>query len=144
MIPQSERVNVSVLSQIFDNTTNSYKYLFFLSLLDILKRRNFEVSFIGFEEIIVEMLTNAWYPHYYFKLSFGTQDQIANKLDSLNLEISEPILKLRHTDKNTIRKIIESQNLDDIIIFISKYVPFRLIRHFFTQETKGLLDAKVN
>ncbi|MBX9252913.1 hypothetical protein H1Q63_02870 [Desmonostoc muscorum CCALA 125] len=144
-LPQSGRVNVSVLSQIFNNTTNSYKYLFFLSLLDIIKRRHFDtLSPISFEEIIVEMLANAWYPHNYFKLSFGIQDQIANKLDSLDLEISEPILKFRDTDKKLLRKIIQSQNIDDIITFISRYVPFRLIRPFFAQETKGLVDAKVN
>ena len=40
-LPPSERVNVSVLSQIFDNTTNSYKYLFFLSILDIPQKKKF-------------------------------------------------------------------------------------------------------
>lgn len=144
-LPQSERVNVSVLSQIFNNTTNSYKYLFFLSLLDILKRRNFDtLSPISFDEIIVEMLANAWYPHNYFKLSFGTLDKIAQKLDSLDLEITEPILKFRDPDKKLLRKAIQAQNIDDIVTFISRYVPFRLIRSFFSQETKGLVDAKVN
>ncbi|BAZ03644.1 HNH endonuclease domain-containing protein [Calothrix sp. NIES-3974] len=144
-LPQSERVNIGVLAQIFNNTTNSYKYLFFLSLLDILKRRYFDtLSPISFEEIIIEMLANAWYPHNYFKLSFGTQDQITHKLDSLELEITEPILKFRDTDKKLLRKAIQSQYLEDIIAFIGKYVPFRLIRPFFAQETRGLLDAKVN
>lgn len=144
-LPQSERVNVSVLSQFFDNTTNSYKYLFFMSLLDIIKRRQFDtLSPINFKEIIVDMLANAWYPHNYFKLFFGPQDQIANKLDALDLVINEPILKFIDTDKKLLRKTINAQNLDDIITFISRYVPFRLIRPFFAQETKGLLDTKVN
>jgi hypothetical protein len=109
------------------------------------RRRQFEIlSPISFKEIIVEMLANAWYPHNYFKLSFGTQDQIANKLDFLNLEITEPILKFRDTDKKLLRKTIQAQNIDDIVTFISRYVPFRLIRPFFIQETKGLLDANVN
>ena len=144
-LPASDKVDVSVLSLIFDKTTNSYKYLFFLSLLDILRRRHFDVlSPISFEEIIIEMLANAWYPHNYFKLSFGTQDQIANKLNSLNLAISEPILKFRDTDKNLLRKTIQEQNIDDLVIFISRYVPFRLIRPFFAQETKGIKDYDVN
>lgn len=144
-LPPSQRVNVSVLSQIFNNTTNSYKYLFFLSLLDILKRRHFDtLSPISFKEIIIEMLANAWYPHNYFKLSFGTIDHIANKLDTLSLEITEPILNFRDGDKKLLRKTIQLQNLDDINTFISRYVPFRLIRPFFTQETKGLVDVKVN
>ena len=71
-LPTSETVNVQILSKIFDNITNSYKYLFFLSLLDILRRRKFEIlSAISFQEIVVEMLSNAWYPHNYFKLSFS-------------------------------------------------------------------------
>lgn len=141
----SDRVNVSVLSQIFDNTTNSYKYLFFLSILDILRRRNFDtLSPISFQEIIIEMLANAWYPHNYFKLSFGTQDQIANKLDSLNLAIGEPILQFRDADKKLLRKTIQEQNLDDIVTFIGRYVPYRLIRPFFAQETRGLKDYDVN
>ena len=144
-LPLSDKVDVSFLSLIFDKTTNSYKYLFFLSLLDILRRRHFDVlSPISFEEIIIEMLANAWYPHNYFKLSFGTQDQIANKLNYLNLAISEPILKFRDTNKNLLRKAIQEQNLDDLVIFISRYVPFRLIRPFFAQETKGIKDYDVN
>jgi len=144
-LPKSDRVNVSLLSQIFDNTTTSYKYLYFLSLLDIIRRRQFDtLSPISFQEIVVEMLANAWYPHNYFKLSFGTQDQIANKLESLALEITEPILKYRDTDKKLLRKAIQAQAVDDIVTFISRYVPFRLIRPFFDRETKGLVDAKVN
>ncbi len=144
-LPPSDRVDISVLSQIFENTTNSYKYLFFMSLLDIMKRRHFEPLLpILFKEIIVEMLINAWYPHNYFNLCFGTQDQIANQLDALNLVINEPILRFRDPDKTILRKIIQTQNLDDIITVISRYVPFRLIRPFFAQETKRLLDAKVN
>jgi transcriptional regulator with XRE-family HTH domain len=144
-LPPSERVNVSALSQIFDNTTNSYKYLFFLSILDILRRRNFDtLSPISFEEIIIEMLANAWYPHNYFKLSFGTQDQITHKLDFLNLVIGEPILKFRDTDKKLLRKTIQEQNINDIVIFIGRYVPYRLIRPFFSDETRGLKDYDVN
>ena len=134
-----------ILSQLFHNTTNSYKYLFFLSILDIIARRKFDtLSPISFQEIVVEMLANAWYPHTYFKLSFGRQDQITNKLDSLELEISEPILKFTDTDKKLLRKIIQSQDIYDIVKSIIRYVCFRLIRPFFASETKGLLDAKIN
>ncbi|MGB3507945.1 MAG: HNH endonuclease domain-containing protein [Microcoleaceae cyanobacterium] len=92
----------------------------------------------------MEILANAWYPHTYFKLSFGSQDQIANKLDSLELDINEPILKFTDTDKKNLRKIIQSQNIDDIVSLISRYVTYRLIRPFFEQETKGLKDSNVN
>jgi hypothetical protein len=144
-LPVSYQVDIQVLAQIFNNTTNSYKYLYFLSLLDIINRRKFDtLSPISFQEIIVEMLANAWYSHKYSKLSFGTQDQIANFLDTLELEITEPILKFTDTDKKLLRTTINHQNLNDIVIFISRYVPYRLIRPFFVQETKGFKDYDVN
>src|SRR5438552_9065936 len=94
MLPFSTQLDIAALSRLFSNTTNSYKFVFFLSYLDILKRRDFTDSEpISFREITVEILANTWYPHTYFKLSFGLQDLITAKLDSLRLDISEPILK---------------------------------------------------
>jgi hypothetical protein len=84
------------------------------------------------------MLANAWYPHTYFKLSFGTQDQITQNLDSLNLEISEPILKFTDTDKRLLRLTIESQNLERVIKKLKRFVPFRLITPFFEEELSGV------
>jgi len=137
-LPSSQSLNISALSGLFNETTNSYKYLYFLSLLDILKRKNFDISSsITFKEIIIEMLANAWFPHTYSRLSFGTQDKITQKLDSLNLEISEPILKFTDTDKKLLRKTISSQELKDIINYFKKYVPFRLLCPFLEEELKA-------
>ncbi|AHJ29145.1 HNH endonuclease domain-containing protein [Nodularia spumigena CS-584] len=144
-LPIADNLNISALAGLFDSTTNSYKYLYFLSLLDILKRRNFDnLSAISFREIIVEMLANAWYPHKYFKLSFGKIDQIANKLDNLELELKEPLLNFREPDKKILRNTINNQNIEDIISSINRYVSYRLIRPFFTQETRRLKDYDVN
>jgi len=137
-LPESDQVDVAALSRLFLDCTTSYKYLFFLSLLDILKRRQFEVlSSISFQELIVEMLANAWYPHTYFKLSFGTQDKIAQKLDSLRLEITEPILQFTDTDKKLLRSTIASQHLSDSISHLKRYVPFRLVASFLDAELKA-------
>lgn len=144
-LPTSEQINVAALTRIFADTTNSYKYLFFLSLLDILNRRHFEVlSPISFQEIIVEMLANAWFPHTFFKLSFGAQDQIANKLDSLALVIEEPIVRFKDTDKTLLRKAIASQNLKDVVSHLRRYVPFRLIIPFVEAELAGVSRGKGN
>jgi len=144
-LPYSESVNVSALSRLFTDTTTSYKFLFFISFLDILKRRQFDtLSPISLQEIIVEMLANAWYPHTYFKLSFGSQDKVAQKLGSLVLDISEPILKFTDTDKKLLRKAIASQNLKDVISHLKKYVPFRLIIPFLEQELEGVNRGRGN
>ncbi len=144
-LPNCGDLNISALSGLFSSTTNSYKYLYFLSILEIAKRKNFEIeSPVSLQDIVIEMLANAWYPHNYFKLFFGTQDHIANKLDSLQLQITDPILKFRDTDKKLLRKAISSQNIDDTVAYISKYVPYRLIRPFFAEATRGFKDYDVN
>ena len=144
-LPESNQLNISALAQLFSDTTNSYKYLFFLSLLDILNRRHFEVlSPISFQELVVEMLANAWYPHTFFKLSFGKQDKIAQKLDYLELEIGEPIVQFKDPDKKLLRKTIASQNLNDAVSHLRRYVPFRLIVPFLETELKGVSRGKGN
>ena len=138
-LPAAEEVNIAALSRLFAGTTNSYKYIFFISILDILKRRRFDVSQpITFQELVVEMLANVWYPHTYFKLSFGTQDKITQSLDSLALEIKEPILKFTDTDKKLLRATIESQDLKQVIKKLQRFVPFRLIVPFLESELQGI------
>jgi hypothetical protein len=73
------------------------------------------------------MLANSWYPHVYFKLSFGIQDQITSKLDSLSLEISEPILKFRDSDKRLLRQAVSKQKLDDSFLTRSELFKVRPI-----------------
>jgi len=144
-LPASDHLNIAALSRLFADTTNSYKYLFFLSLLDILNRRHFEVlSPISFEELIVEMLANAWYPHTFFKLSFGKQDKISQKLDSLQLAIEEPIVQFKDPDKRLLRRSIASQNLADAVSHLRRYVPFRLIVPFLGTELEGINRGKGN
>jgi len=136
-LPKSDTVDISALSRLLKKTTNSYKYLFFISLLDILQRRQFNIlSPISFKEIIIEMLANAWYPHTYFKLSFGLQDKIADKLDSLNIEVSDTKIIFKDTDKIHLRRTISDKPIDDIVSELRRYVPFLLIRPFLEQELK--------
>ncbi|MCL6433944.1 MAG: hypothetical protein K6T90_06930 [Leptolyngbyaceae cyanobacterium HOT.MB2.61] len=141
VLPDSESLDIATFSRLLDDTTNSYKFLFFLSLLDILSSRLFSVaSPIGLKDLAVEMLVNAWYPHSVFRLSFGLQDMVAEKLDSLELNFDESLLKITEGNKTIVREAIQSKNIDDKL---TRYVPFRLIRPFF-RELRGLKDQQVN
>jgi hypothetical protein len=86
------------------------------------------------------MLVNAWYPHSVFRLSFGLQDMVAEKLDSLGLHFDASLLKITEGNKTIVREAIRSKNIDDKL---TRYVPFRLIRPFF-KELRRLKDQQVN
>ena len=116
----------------------SYNYLFFISLLDILERRQFDIlSPISFKEIIVEILANAWYPYTYFKLSLGFQNKISDKLAPLNIDFSDTKTILRDKDKRHLRRTISDKPIENIVSDLSRYVPFLFIRPFFEQELKS-------
>lgn len=142
MLPYNSELDIAALSRLFSSTTNSYKYVFFISYLDILKRRDFSASLpLNFREMVVEMLATSWYPHSYFKLSFGLQDKITSLLDSLKLDISQPILKFTDTDKKLLRRTLNQQKLDNSLM---QYVPYRLLRPFFEDEVRRLPDYRIN
>jgi hypothetical protein len=64
------------------------------------------------DEIILDMLVLAWYPHIYFRLSFGSQDQIAKELDKVAPRIILQEQSVKPWDKSAIRKLIAAISSD--------------------------------
>jgi hypothetical protein len=140
-LPSSENLDISTFSRLLDDTTNSYKFVFFISLLDLLSSQFFKVTLpISLKDLAIEMLVNAWYPHSAFRLSFGLQDGVTRNLDSLGLQIDQSFLKITESNKSILREAIRSRSISNELV---RYVPFRLIRPFF-KELRGLKDQQVN
>lgn len=142
ILPGSARLPVNIFSQLLDNVTTSYKYLFLLSLLRITGRRYAENNgspVYSFREISAEMLTVGWYPHVLFRLSFGTLDSIARIIDS-----SGPIII--GTGRTMPREEVIRKHFMGIDsgLELMRFVPYRLLRPFFEKELKGIKDAVVN
>ena len=142
-LPHSVRLDIAILSGLFRNTTNSYKYLFLLSLLTLLKDRNFEIDDgILLRDIEIEMLVTAWYPHVFFKLSFGTQDKISSALQ-LILPQDDDQGFLFTTGRKNLREHIDFYG--EILNYkLMRYVPYRILRPFFREEIRGMPDHRVN
>ena len=142
-LPHSDHLDISALSRLFRNTTNSYKYIFFISLITLMKDRNFEVEDgILLREMEIEMLVTAWYPHVYFKLSFGTQDKIASALQSMP-PIDKKQRLLSKAGRGKLRNHLGST--DEVQCYrLTRYVPKRILRPFFEAETRRLDDHLVN
>lgn len=130
------KTGLNILSHIFDDTTNSYKLVFFHALLRELDN-NFFPKIIDLNELAVGMLCTAWYPAYYYKLNHGDRDQLIVKLRKLNISgnTNQSIAKL----KQQIRKL-DPKELEQL----KQYVPYRLIRVFFSNAVKDLPDQKIN
>ncbi len=142
-LPHSDQLDIATLSGLFKHTANSYKYLFFISLLTLLKDRHFEINDgIQLSDIEIEMLITAWYPRVFFKLSFGTRDQIARALKSINC-IKDDKDFLSVTGRGKLRKrLVNADKKPNYKLM--RYVPHRILRPFFAAETSGLPDQIVN
>ena len=77
LLPHDKSIDVKVLAQIYNNTTATYKFYWFASILDILVKEG--KNRMSFWEIIVGMIAEAWYPIHYFLLSFGNQTRYTNR-----------------------------------------------------------------
>ncbi|MEZ5592778.1 MAG: HNH endonuclease domain-containing protein [Gammaproteobacteria bacterium] len=138
MLPTSKDLNIPALSGLFRHTTNSYKYIFFLSILELLKDRNFSVKEpFSFHDLTIEMLVTAWFPHTFFKLSFGTQDTLTNKLDQLELDFSNASSINTTPNRNLLRSVIGKKNLEKAIRLMD-FVPYRLLIPFLEDKLKSV------
>ncbi len=93
-LPGYNGLNIGSLSSIFNNTSASYKYIYFLSLLNLIKDNSGKKIFT-FKEIEEEMVYIGWFPHTYYKLNFGVNDKLGEVIDT----IGEIDIKGRDKDK---------------------------------------------
>lgn len=131
-------------SQIFKDTTNSYKLLFFGALLDKISRVDDNTSLkIPVKDLANEMLLLAWYPSVYSHLSFGAQDQVAYTISKLSFNLSGTVF-YGHSQEHKLRNAIADQRDKIQIDRLLRYVPYRLLTPFFKDELNGLKDGARN
>lgn len=108
--------------------------------MENLERRAFDSSQVfELDELVLDMLVTAWYPHIYFKLSFGKSDKIAEHLSASTSAVAAAE-SIKPWDKKLIRASIASGGNRSNL---ARYVPYRLLRPFFP-ETNGKKDSEVN
>ena len=122
-LPQNNKLPIPALAGIFSNTTATYKFYWFVTLLDIVvKERKTRISFW---EIIAGMVAESWYPIHYFKISFGKSDSLFDK----SLEIQNAFQISIESDKDKIKKYL-LDNLNGIKKFLRVFtlnVPYRFL-----------------
>ncbi len=145
MLPESSRVEVAKLAGVFSDTTNSYKFYWFLSILDSLRENG--QPLISMRDLSLRMVANVWYPLDYFKLSFGKQDgfkPIADDVSQLLTVDNRPTAPGLITQLNRALSAADLQRLTDRVAVLLRWVPFRFIRPFFEAEMHKVPEYQVN
>lgn len=131
-LPYSEELNIGYLSRLFDNTTNCYKFFWFQAILRKIDGVHCRFTF---DELINEMIADAWYmvTEYHLRLGpLGITDNleevvkyIHENYDFMSNEKREKIIEFLQTTDD--RKI--SKYKSDLIL----NVPYRLQVPFYDE-----------
>ena len=137
------KVDILALGRIFEDTTNSYKLVFFQALLNLLKQRLPASGsvLLKTQDLAIEMAALAWYPHAFFKLSFGSQDKLGRVLDKLCFDLDERAIAHADTQKR-LRLAIQEQYKQIGLKDRLRYVPYRLLTPFFSDRLRNLKNYK--
>lgn len=122
-LPQNNKLPIPALAGIFSNTTATYKFYWFVAMLDcVVKECKTRISFW---EIIVGMVAESWYPIHYFKLSFGKSDSLFDK----SLEIQNAFQISIESDKDKIKKyLLDNLNgTKKLLRVFTLNVPYRFL-----------------
>ncbi len=125
-----DRLKTELLGHVFDDTAASYKFFWFLAILDLLP--NADGSMLRFDELFVEMAALAWTPVVRFRLSFGLHDKLQDAI--AKVQQAHPKLDAG-APPGEIRKVMALHARD--FAFLREMVPTRFLSPFLWKP-KGL------
>ena len=73
VLPYSDELHIEYLSRLFDNTSECYKFFWFKAILEKVIAGTNEISF---EELVDDMIANAWYMVTEYCLNLGPKDTL--------------------------------------------------------------------
>ena len=135
-------MNFIKLASVFKNTQNSYKYYWWFVITEICFEE--QKNELNFNEIVLKIISKIWCPVNYFKLSFGIIDQCSKYVKQIQLEYR---LEENISEKDLYQFLVKHKNSDflkNITKELTRYVPYRFIRPWYSEETRDLKDSKVN
>lgn len=139
-LPYSQCLNIDKLSTVFVNTSATYKFYWFLAILELVEQGN---TYIHKQRLFSIMISNSWYTVNYFNVSFGKQDLIQDAVKAIlmieNLRVNE--------NRNTINAILENtQKIETIKILnhFDKNVPHWFISSWFSGTKNNIYSLSQN
>ena len=137
-IPQSDILTTNRLGKIFSNTVATYKFFWFVSIMQIhAKSDNLRISVW---DIVIRMVANAWYPIHYFRLSFGKSDSLFDIVMELQHITQIPIDANSQTIIDGLQSRLEDKQIKRLLNTITLNVPYRFLRPWIdTSDDKEMV-----
>ena len=122
-LPYSEELNIEYLGRLFDNTSECYKFFWFKAIITKVTEGKCEITY---EELVDEMIADAWYMVTEYRLNLGPKDTLENLVGLI--KVKNPELKSCEK-KSVIIKFLRNTDDKDIISrkrILTYNVPYRL------------------
>lgn len=133
-IPQSPNLSTNRLGKVFNNTVATYKFFWFLSILQIHSKD--DNPKINVWDIVIMMVANAWYPVHYFKLSFGKCDSLSNIIVELQQQCNIPIDASIEYLIGELKVQMNNKKIKQKVKILTNNVPYRFLSP--SQYQKGM------
>jgi len=132
-LPYSEELNINYLGRLFDNTSECYKFFWFKA---IVARVTEGRQVLSYEELVDEMIADAWYMVTEYHLNLGPKDNLESVVNLIKqkypeMKSSEKKSVILELLKNTEDKEINSKKRT-----LTYNVPYRLQAPFML-KVKG-------
>jgi hypothetical protein len=133
LLPTDKNLTTNKLAAVFKNTAASYKFYWFISLLQLLSKSS--NNKIPMKDILIKMICNAWYPVNYFKLNFGFSDKLSQNILLIKEELRVPV-DINLNKLYNILKSTENKNVQRLILHFNQQVPHRFLYPWISGSKK--------
>lgn len=142
-IPQSNILTTRHLNRVFDKTVATYKYYWFLGILDLFVKQG--KTRMNVWEIMISMVANAWYPVNYFRLSFGKSESLYKAILTIQRENEIPINLGVKELMDLLKILIQRAEIRKQLNFLQMNVPFRFLRPWIdTSDDREMVKRSQN
>jgi hypothetical protein len=139
VLPFSSNINNNALASIFNYTSATYKFYWFLGIIKEIENGN---HIIPKQNIFAHMITNSWYPINFFKLSFGSQDKIPEIISYFKYSL----LLNDNSDKSDIYRLLTNQDKETRkqLYHLDKNVPHKFLSPWYKGNAKNIREKSQN
>lgn len=146
-LPNHHQLRIDALAQIFNDTSNSYKFYWFWALLE---QAQHSKSTILYKDLLIRMVSLSWYTIVYYKLSFGGSDKLAEIMERMlalgdlhELSKQQEIEDYLHGCWGASDATPEEKELIKKVKALQGYVQYRLLSPFFSDLSRRYTNKDI-
>ena len=124
-IPQSDFLSTKNLSRVFNNTTATYKFYWFQSLLQMHNEEG--IYRMNVWDLVIRMVANAWFPIHYFHLAFGSMDSLHRIVTELQWMTDLPMDAKKEEVVECLTVRLDDKKVKDQLATLIRNVPYRFL-----------------